>query len=161
MGRSACRVCFPPKASHSKRQASKGSFMFRGFGCVLCVALLWLSGLAPTYAVIKAITPLKVFLEDSNHIVLTKIDALYPEKPAFVLSVLEDLKGKPAYRRLPVVARSDKSAANEDHVPTILKRLAVGKNVILFIKERGKKSTVFGCTDGSWFQLAGERTDDD
>ncbi len=65
------------------------------------------------------------------------------------------------YRRLPVVVKLDRAAEHENYVPPILKRLAEGQDLVLFIKERGKRATVFGFTNGSWFQMAGERVDKD
>jgi len=135
--------------------------MVRRLSCILVVGFLFFYLAHQTFAVIKVTTPLKVFLEDSNFILLTKVEQFYPEKPALILNVQEDLKGKTAYRRLPVVIKIDKAAENENYVPAIMKRLAVGKEIILFIKERGKKSTVFGFTNGAWLQMAGERIDAD
>src|SRR2546423_3123161 len=102
----------------------------------------------PAAAVIKALTPLELILDHSNVIVRATVDQFYPEKPALVLTVQEDLKGKADLRRLPVAVKVDRAAQNENYIPAILKRLAVSQEVILFVKERGKKATVFGFTNG-------------
>jgi hypothetical protein len=77
--------------------------MARHFCRLLLLGTAFFYLISPAAAVVKAVTPLKVFLDDSNVIFLAKIDKFYPEKPALVLNVLEDLKGKASYRRLPVV----------------------------------------------------------
>src|SRR3989442_989828 len=116
--------------------------MVRRFSLVFLLGLVFLQPAGLVFGVIQAITPLQVFLEDSTAIVLAKIDKIYPEKAALVLNVQEDLKGKAVYRRLPVVVKVDRAAENENYIPPIMKRLAAGQDLILFIKERGKKSTV-------------------
>lgn len=63
--------------------------MVQCFGCLLLLGVFYFHWAATATAVIKAITPLKVFLEDSTVILLAKIDKFYPEKPALVLNVQE------------------------------------------------------------------------
>src|SRR5687767_11025422 len=106
-------------------------------GLALVLGLCWLTMSGPSRAVIKATTPLKVFLDDSGSILLAKVDKFYPEKPALILEVKENLKGKSAHKRLPVSVKVDKTADKENYLPPILKRLAADQEVILFVKERG------------------------
>ena len=129
-----------------------------GLACILAISILCF--VTPGRAVIKATTPLKVFLEDSGVIVLARIDKFYPEKPALVLEVREDLKGKAVYRRLPVSVKVDKTAEKENYIPPILKRLAPEQDVILFVKERGKLAIVYAFTNGSWFHMLGQKVED-
>src|SRR5262249_20724530 len=94
-------------------------------------------------------------------IFVAKVEQLLPEKPALVLSVKDDLKGKAEYRRLPVVVMVDRRAEHENYIPQIMKRLAAGQDLILFAKENGKRTIVFGFSNGSWFHIAGQRVDKD
>ncbi len=131
--------------------------MIRRYGRVLFLVTFFFHLEVPASAVIKVVTPLKLFLDDSNVILLTKIDQFSSDRPVLVLSVIEDLKGMAAYRRLSVLVSVDRPPDKENHVRPLIKRLAVGQNLILFVRERGKKSTVFGFTNGSWFHMVGER----
>src|SRR4029077_15876187 len=103
----------------------------------------------------------QVFLGDSHFIFVAKVDQFFPEKPALVLTVQEDLKGKVGQRRLPVMVKVDAKAENQNYIPAILKRLAANQEIILFVQERGKKSIGFAFTNGSWFHVLGERVDKD
>jgi hypothetical protein len=61
-----------------------------------------------------------------------------------------------------VVVRIDRDAVSENFIPQIMKRLRAGQEVILFaMRERNNKAAVFGFTNGSWFQMAGDRVDID
>ncbi len=114
----------------------------------------------PTAAVIKIARPLEVFLNDSQFICIAKIDKLFPEKPALVLEIQEDLKGKLPGRRLPVVVKLDPKANNENYVPPLLKRLQLNETVVLFILDR-EKYIGYGFTRGSWFHIVGDRVDNE
>jgi outer membrane protein assembly factor BamB len=133
--------------------------MVRSFSCLL--GLIAVGVPSPAFAVVKVARPLLGFIDESNIIVLVKVQEFHPDKPALVLNVQEGLKGKLAFRRLPVVAKLDTAAPNQNFVPAILKRLAVGQDLILFVNERGKKTLVFGFTNGSWFHMVGDRVDKD
>jgi outer membrane protein assembly factor BamB len=134
--------------------------MVRRFGCSLFVACAFFKLSLPASAVIKTTTPLAFYLDQGQYIFVAKIDKFYPEKPALVFVVKEDLKGKVDYRRLPAVVRIDREALNENYVPQIMKRLAVDQEVVLFtMRERNSKATAFGFTNGSWFHMVGDRVD--
>jgi outer membrane protein assembly factor BamB len=111
-----------------------------------------------SHAVITALTPLKAFQSDAQFIVVAKVDKLYPEKPAMMLVVTDDLKGKTPFRQLPMSLTGDKEAAKDKHTEVMLKRLAPDQSVILFINQRGKVLTTFGFTNGTWFQVIGKAT---
>jgi outer membrane protein assembly factor BamB len=134
--------------------------MVRRLGVLLVLGLVVCHQPAPVSAVIKALTPLDFFLDQSSFIVVATIDQFFAEKPALILSVKEDLKGKADYRRLPVVVRIDREAVHENYVPQIMKRLKADQDVILFaMTERNKKTVILGFTNGSWFQMTGDRVD--
>src|SRR5262245_45403031 len=113
------------------------------------------------HGVIKVLTPLKSFVADSQFIVVAKVDKLYPEKPALILTVSDDLKGKLPYRRLPINLVGDSEAKKEKHVPALLKRLAPDLPVILFVHQRGKALTTFAYTNGTCVHILGRITGDD
>src|SRR5687767_8246097 len=74
-------------------------------------------------AVIMAPLALKKILTDSQYVVVAKVDQFYPDKPAMILTVGEDLKGKSPIRRLPINLKGDKEAEKLNHVPQLLARL--------------------------------------
>src|SRR5205823_5891266 len=70
----------------------------------------------------------------------------------------EPLKGKVPFPRLVVGLKGDAEAAKEKETPQLLKRLAVGLPLVVFLQQRDKNYTGFAYTNGTWFQLVG--TDD-
>jgi outer membrane protein assembly factor BamB len=129
----------------------------RAGGLALGIALLLLASSA--HAVIMRLTPLREALAESEFITIARVDRLAPEKPATVLLVTEDLKGKFPYRRLPVNLTGDKEAQKDGHSAKLLKRLAPELPLVLFASQRGKRVTVFGYTNGTWFQMIGVKDD--
>ena len=110
------------------------------------------------FAVIMALLPLQTVIRSSQFIVVAKVAKLYPEKPAMLLSVDEDLKGKLHFRKLPVHLKGDTEAEKLNHVPQLLKRLANDLPIILFVEEKDKKLTALAFTNGTWMQLVGDKT---
>src|SRR5262245_12611140 len=84
-------------------------------------------------AVIMAPLELKKILADSQYVVVAKVDQLYPEKPAMILTVDDDLKGKATLRRLPINMKGDKEAEKLKHVPQLLARLGPELPTVVFI----------------------------
>ncbi len=112
-------------------------------------------------AVIAAPTSLAAKLKDTHYIVVTKVDKLLPERPALVLTVEEDLKGKFPLRRLPINAKGDADAEKLGHIPKLMKRLAPGLPVVLLVNHRGKFYNTFAFTNGTWFFLQGQQVGPD
>ena len=54
------------------------------------------------HAVITAPPSLEAVLKQYPLIVVAKVEKLYPEKPAMMLAIAEDLKGKSSFGKLPV-----------------------------------------------------------
>src|SRR5713101_7940260 len=127
-------------------------------GLVLGIGLILVA--RPAQAVIGKPPPLGDVLKDHQFIFTVKVDTLDPDKPAMVLTVDEDLKGKAPFRRLPVNLKGDSEAEKEKQVPQLLKRLAPNLPLVLFVHERGKNYITFAYTNGSWFQLIGTKDDD-
>lgn len=109
-------------------------------------------------AVIKAVLPLETLLNNSTFVVVAKVDRLFADKPAMILTVQEDLKGKAPFRRLPVTLNGDEEAAKEKQVPLLRKRLAEGLPLVLFVSKTGKRLITLAYTDGTWFQVLGTET---
>ncbi|MCI0640192.1 MAG: PQQ-binding-like beta-propeller repeat protein [Gemmataceae bacterium] len=117
-----------------------------------CVTSAW--------AVIAAPRPLRVFVDSSTWIAQAKIDQFFPEKPALVFQIEDNVKGKPGAKRLPVVFKLDPKAEKENYIPPLLKRLGKDQKALLFVNERGKTAIVFGFMNGSWFHIVGQKSDD-
>ncbi len=113
----------------------------------------------PAQALITALTPLQSILNQSTFIVAAKVESVDADKPALVLVVEENLKGKSLLHKLPVLLKGDAEAKKKDHVPQILKRVAPKLPLVLFILQRDKKYTVLAYTNGTWFQILGVETD--
>jgi outer membrane protein assembly factor BamB len=114
----------------------------------------------PAQAVIMRLTPLAEVLSKEDFIFTAKVDSLDPDKPALVLTVDEDLKGKAPFRKLAVSLKGDSDAEKEKQTPQLLKRLAPNLQLILFANERGKNYITFAYSNGTWFQLIGTKDDD-
>lgn len=129
---------------------------------VLGAALLYAASQAE--ALIMAKYDLKQMLADSEFVVVAKVDQLFAEKPAMILTVQEDLKGKAPFRRLPTNLKGDSVAADLKHVPILLDRLAADLPVVLFVTKNdpNKKNYIsFVYTNGTWFHLVGQKTGED
>jgi outer membrane protein assembly factor BamB len=111
-------------------------------------------------AVITRLTPMREVLE-SQFIVTLKVDSLHPDRPAAVFVVDEDLKGKAPFRRLAVNLKGDSEAEKEKHTPQLLKRLAPRLPLVLFVNRRGNRFTAFAYSNGTWFQVVGQKSDGD
>jgi outer membrane protein assembly factor BamB len=128
---------------------------------VLSLGLLFAG--SPAQALITRLTPLKDVLADSQFIFTAKVESIDPDKPAVVLNIKDDLKGKAAYRRLPINFTGDSEAQKEKQVPQLLKRLMPKLTLVVFVNEntRTKNYIGFAYTNGTWFQIKGVRVEDD
>jgi outer membrane protein assembly factor BamB len=124
-------------------------------GVLLGVALALTGPLA--HGVITRLLPLGGVLKEMQYICVARVEKLDPDRPAMILTVAEDLKGKLPFRRLPVNLKGDTGARKAKEVPQLLKRLAPDLPLVLFANhEPGKQVTVFAYTNGTWFQMTGE-----
>jgi len=126
---------------------------------VLIVGLGLLLAETPAHAFITTLTPLQDILKQSKFIVTAKVESVDADKPALVLVVDEDLKGKISLRKLPVLLKGDAEAKKRDHVPQILKRVAPKLQLVLFLLKQDKKYTALAYTNGTWFQIIGVESD--
>jgi hypothetical protein len=129
-------------------------------GLVLGVGLMLT--VTPAQGVITRLTPLRDVLEQAHFILVVKVDALDADKPAVVLAADVDLKGKAPFRRLPVNLTGDSEAVKHKQTPQLLKRLAPGQPLLLFVNQgEDKKSFIaLAYTNGTWFQLTGTPGDE-
>ncbi|HWG46521.1 MAG TPA: hypothetical protein VN688_27410, partial [Gemmataceae bacterium] len=97
----------------------------------------------PAQALITRLTPLRDVLHEANFICTAKVESVDADKPAMVVVVDEDLKGKTPVRKLPVLFKGDAEAKKNKHIPLILKRVAPKLPLVLFVLKREKKYTAF------------------
>jgi len=127
----------------------------------MSLVLLGVLLLAPAaHAVIKALMPLRSALGANQFIFIAKVEKLLPERPGMILAVAEDLKGKAPFRSLAVNLKGDRDSQKDKDTERLLRRLAPELPVVLFVFHRGKQFTTFGFSNGTWFQIIGQKTED-
>src|SRR5262249_19047942 len=114
----------------------------------------------PALGVVTRLIPLREVLASEQFIFTAKVAKLDPDKPALVLQVANDLKGKAPYRKLAVSLTADGEGQRGEHTPKLLKRLTPGLTVIVFASKRGQRYTAFAYSNGTWFQLIGQTEED-
>jgi hypothetical protein len=116
------------------------------------------------HGVITALLPLRDVVQAANYVCVAKVDQFLPDKPAMVLTVQEDLRGKNPFRKMPVVLQGDDEAKKLNHVPQLLKRLGPDLPLILFVTDNNtdnkQQLLALTYTNGTWMQLVGKRTGD-
>ncbi len=140
-------------------------------GVMLTIALLALST-SEAPGVIKATSPLKLFVRDATQIVRVRVAQFAPEKNRLVFNIEQDIKGKLDDRSMPVVWKLEPDSKWEGvrTLPRVLKSFGPGQPAILFINDAGgfwhnkgntrKHPIAFGFTNGSWFCLESTKRDD-
>ncbi len=126
---------------------------------ILAAAVL-VSVTSAAHGVITALTPLRAFLADSQWVLVAKVEKLYPEKHGMVLAIAEDLKGKAAFRKLTISLAGDKEGQKTNDPARLLKRLAGNTPLVLFINQNEQLYTAFAYSNGTWFQVIGQKTAD-
>ncbi len=111
----------------------------------------------PVQGLITRPLELKLLLSSSAHICVVKVEKFDPERPAMVLNVEADLKGKGAPRRWPVNLTGDREATKYKHTPQLLKRLAKDLSILVFLDEKPDRFIGFAYSEGTWFSLVGEK----
>ena len=117
------------------------------------VAVMVMLGGGRALGFIQRLTPLQSVILDSDAVFLARVDRLDPKRPSVVLTVERELKGKLSARRLAINLAGDK----EGHSGPMLKRLADGLPVVVFVTELDEKQLALGYTNGTWFQVIGTR----
>ncbi|HZT82836.1 MAG TPA: PQQ-binding-like beta-propeller repeat protein [Gemmataceae bacterium] len=129
-----------------------------GVGGLFLVLGLMLAG-RPALAVIERAFPLKEAIAESQLIFTAKVESVAPDRPAAVLTVDEDLKGKAPFRRLAVNLTGDAEGRKKKETPQLLKRIAPKLLLVVFAVRNGKTWIAFAYTNGTWFQMTGAEAD--
>jgi outer membrane protein assembly factor BamB len=106
----------------------------------------------PGLAFIERLTPLQNLIGDADFIVMAKVSSLDRDKPSLVLTVGDDLKGKPTFTRMPVNLVGDK----EKHTPQLLERLERDLPVVVFVTSLDSRQLGLAYSNGTWFQIIGQ-----
>src|SRR5881396_3445907 len=103
-------------------------------------------------AVIKADTPLKAIEGSAVYVVVGKVDKYFADKPAMVVEVSEDIKGKSPYRKLPINLKvADQKTFEKNQIGPLLKRLGPDQEIIFFLSPpRGDIVVTRAFTNGTW-----------
>ena len=109
----------------------------------------------PAQAVVTAPRPLKQLLTVATYVCTAKVEKLDADRPAMILTVEGDLKGKMPIRRLPVNLTGDSEGTK--HTPLLLKRLAKDLPLVLIVIKSSTNYSVLGYTNGTWFQFNGKK----
>ena len=116
----------------------------------------------PVRAVIKAETPLKAIEASATYIFVGKVEKHFPDKPAMLVTITEDIKGKAAFRALPINCKiADEKVVKENQIEPLLKRFGPEIDIIFFVNApaAGRKNLItFAFTNGTWFQILGTPT---
>jgi hypothetical protein len=136
---------------------------------VLLVSALLAPCASKAHAVIKATSPLKLFVRDATQIVHVKITKFDADKSRMAFEVEDDIKGKLDERDMPVVWKLERDSKWEGirSLPDLIKCLGPDQKAILFINDTGgfwhnkgaerKNPIAFGFSNGSWFCLESTR----
>jgi hypothetical protein len=140
--------------------------------CVLPVVALLALPTPEVHGVIKANSPLKLFVGDATQIVQVKVTKFDAEKNQMVFEVEQDIKGKLEDRSMNVVWKLEPDSKWEGirALPRLLKCFGPDQQAILFINDAGgfwhnkgntrKTPIAFGFLNGSWFCLESTKKDD-
>src|SRR5262249_52084473 len=93
-------------------------------------------------------------------IFLAKVDSIDPDKPAAVLVFEENFKGKVAFRRMAINLKGDADAEKGKQTPQLVKRLAPKLPMVVFAVEQDKGYLALCYTNGTWFQIRGDKDGD-
>jgi outer membrane protein assembly factor BamB len=132
----------------------------RSWKQTILILLAFLFFAPAVHAVIKVLVPLRASIAVNQFIVVAKVDKLFPEKPGVTLAIAEDLKGKAPFRNLAVNLKGDRDSQKTKDTERLLKRLAPDLSLILFINKNEQTFTVFGYSNGTWFQILGKSAED-
>ncbi len=129
-------------------------------GRIAVVGLVFVLVATPAWALITRLTPLKSVVEESQFVLTVKVESVDADKPALVLTVDEEYKGKAPFKKMTVALKGDAEATKGKQVPDLLKRVGAKLPLVLFISQRDTTYIAFAYTNGTWFQLTGTKDDD-
>jgi outer membrane protein assembly factor BamB len=111
-------------------------------------------------AVITADQPLKQTEAVAQFIFIGKVEKFFADKPAMLVTISEDIKGKAPFRSLPINCKvADPKEAKDNLIEPLVKRLGPDIDIVFFVSpQRGKSYVTFAYTNGTWFHLHGTQT---
>lgn len=139
--------------------------------CVVPTIALLALATPEARGVIKATSPLKLFVGDATQIVRVRVARFDPDNTRLVFDVEQDIKGKLEQRGMNVVWKLEPDSKWEGirALPRLLKSFGPDQQAILFINDTGgfwhnkgatrKHPIAFGFINGSWFCLESTRQD--
>src|SRR4051794_33681494 len=104
------------KGGSMRRVKLSAAILVAGF------AVLVLPG--PTLAVITRLTSLADMTSEASFVLTAKVETLDSTRPSMMLAVEDMIKGKPGWKKMPVLLTGDKRAEKLKEQPQLLKRLA-------------------------------------
>ena len=140
-------------------------------GCVFTMIALLALSTSEVRGVIKATSPLKLFVGDATQIVQVRVTKFDPENSRLLFAVEQDIKGKIDERSMNVAWKLEPDSKWEGirALPRLLKCFGPDQQAILFINDAGgfwhnkgntrKNPIAFGYTNGSWFCLESAKLD--
>ena len=107
--------------------------------CVLLMIALLALSTAEAPAVIKATSPLQLFVRDATQIVQVRVTQFAPDKNRLVFDIEQDTKAKLEDRTMNVVWKLEPDSKWEGvrTLPQLLKRFGPDQQAILFINDSG------------------------
>lgn len=139
--------------------------------CVLLMIALLALSTSEARGVIKATSPLRLFVRDATQIVQVRVTRFDAENNRLVFDVEQDINGKLEQRSMNVVWKLEPDSKWEGirTLPRLLKSFGPDQQAILFINDTGgfwhnagnerKNPIAFGYTNGSWFCLESTKLD--
>ena len=107
------------------------------------------------FAVVARTIPLKDVLAAEQFILVATIESIDERKLESSIAVRRELKGKAPFSQLTVKLEGDASARREKQSAKLLERIAPNIELIVFGSIRGKVTTLFAYSNGTWFRIVG------
>src|SRR5262245_33115056 len=104
-------------------------------------------------AVITRTFDLSDWLAGCTAVLTARVESLDGTRPAMVLVVEKNLKGKAPFKKLPVLIKGDADSIKRKEAPQLLRRLAEKLPLVLFVKQEEEGLAIFGYTNGTWFRI--------
>ncbi len=113
----------------------------------------------PAAALIEKPLPLEQVLKESLFVFTATIERVDPEKPAMVIEVNDNLKGKSPFAKLPINLTGDGDAKKFKHLPDLLKRVAAKLPLMIFVTKQDTTYIAFVYANGTWLQMTAQEAD--
>jgi outer membrane protein assembly factor BamB len=128
--------------------------MFLGI-LLFCVA-------TQVHAVITTKTPLSATEGVARYVFVGKVSKYLSDKPAMMVTIVEDIKGKAPFRELPINLKvEDPKTFKDGQIEPLLKRFGPDMEIIFFVAPpRAGNHITRGYCNGTWFSLSGSIVDD-